>query len=671
MSVLFKEPESKLLPSWLAAFERYGGEDDSSVTNTDIKAEFEETTKQISSKGDLRSLWHNEIYLGLDPPWKSRAIFRRLLETNSKYLLIDFLKDAELGLPVVRNIDTAISEFHGKQMDQKTSNLLIFVVQKLLGLNLIPFEKVKWLLSNIGIMLVKVRDSPNDREQMVEAALYQLWRGLLRGASAKNSKPALELCQILLYNIHSFPYSKLLIRLRCEVLLITSNYTHRLLGTENISDLLALLAIECCKNTNSDNGNDRKVAPSKELIDMLNMHPKIASNQIVQSVTARLISSIQLATKLDKSNQHQTEQLEDVKGYALNNWLSCVQHCIHFHNEKYLSSTIWQDLFWTIFTRVEPSAIGSFLYRNFTDLDVAQIIFQNRFRSILTQRLQGSRDVGRAYRQAEQVLRNEILDSLSNSPVLGVEPFVLISSTLYACALPRQKIEEEIIYFIFHTKGYLAVSRYIIAMRKNDLFVHPHTLRNVIINLASINPKSAVRISLLSEYVNLPHIPDLPVAAAGKGVVSPDEAFKLLKRIYSTSHDLTSTNTSVARTKLLSEKAIILHKMATAFAFNQCLAAGRAFRAVYRCYRHLCTMQVAPGPAVAKAFVHAGIIRFLKSNRWVSTIKLRWVLGVVRASESKETADRVDQMVWIWRGHVIERRLAKAAARRKLRRQAR
>ena len=193
----------------------------------------------------------------------------------------------------------------------------------------------------------------------------------------------------------------------------------------------------------------------------------------------------------------------------------------------------------------------------------------------------------------------------------------------------------------------------------------------MIINLASINPKSVVRMSLLSEYLNLPHIPDLPVAAAGKGVVSPDEAFKLLKRIYSNSQNSTSDNTSLTRPDLLAEKAETLHRMATAFASNRCLTAGQAFRAVYLCYRYLCTMQVVVGPAVAKAFVHAGIIRFLKSNRWVSTIKLRWILSIVRASESKETADKVDQMVWVWRGQVIERWLSNAAARRNLRRRSR
>lgn len=577
----------------------------------------------------------------------------------------------ESGPPVIRDISKIIQEYHDHQINHKMSSLLISVVQKLLGLNLIPDKEIKRLLSSIGPSLVKVCDPPDGRERMVEASLYQLWKGILRGASIRGCKPAIELCQILLHNINRLTYSKLLVRFRCEVLLTISDSTYRLLGTESASDLLALLVAEYCKNTKSNNGKDEQDILLKHVINILNIQPRIAAHQIMQSVTARLISSIQPVAKLVNNNEKQINQLEDMKEYTLNHWLGCIQHCVHFQKKECLSSPTWRALFWTILSRVQPSTIGPFLCENFTDLDVAQIVFQNRFRSILTQRLQGSRDVARAYRQAERVLNSEIADSLSNFPVLGAEPFVLVSSTLYACALPRQRLEEEIIYYIFHTKGYLAVSRYIVTMRKNDLFIHPHTLRNVITNLASINPKSAVRISLLSEYLNLPHIPDLPVAAAGKGAVSPDEAFRLLKRIYTNSQDFDPAATPAVRTRLLAEKAETLHRMATAFASNQCLTAGRAFRAVYRCYRYLCAMQVAPGPMVARAFVHAGLIRFLQSNRWVSTIKLRWILGVVRGSESKETADKVDQIVWIWRGHTIERCLAKAAARRKLRRRSR
>ena len=630
------------------------------------QSDFKHSTRLIGCKTDMRALWRNEKYSGIEPSWKSRALFRCFLENNSKYLLRIFLEDAELSSPVIENLGKILSEYQENEIDYRVIRLLTSVIQKSLGLNLISCWQIKLLLSNLQELIAKVQDIPHSKQETILNIYYQLWRGVLKGASTRSSKPLNEHCRILLHQIQDLSYSKLLISFRCDLLLSLSGSRYQVLGNESASDLLALLALTSFEITRSAKSSDHGNELFNELVGVLNIMPKQEACQIVQSVTERLLSSDGYWSILDINNRPNIDQFTSIRYHNINEWLQCVQRCVHFHGGKGLNDTVWQNLYWTILSQVKPSTVGSFLNQNFTDLEIALIIFRTRIRSLLTKRLRSSRSVSRAYRQVEQILQNEISDALSSFPILGVQPYVLISSALFACSLPRQKVEEEIIHFIFHTKGFSAVKQYIISMRKHDLFVHPHTLRNVIMNLMSIHPESAVRISLLSEYLNLPHFPDLPVVAAGKGAVSPDEAFKLLKRVYSNNQDNCSNSAPMTRTDIIEEKADVLHQMATAFAYNQCLTAGRAFRAVYRCYRHLCTLQVAPGPAIAKALVHAGVIRFLKRNRWVSTMKLRWILSIVKASENKETANRIDQIVWIWRGRVIERWRVKAATRRKM-----
>ena len=62
---------------------------------------------------------------------------------------------------------------------------------------------------------------------------------------------------------------------------------------------------------------------------------------------------------------------------------------------------------------------------------------------------------------------------------------------------------------------------------------------------------------------------------------------------------------------------------------------------------------------LSRAFVHAVVIRPLRMGDWVSTMRFRVVLDAVRWIEGADAADRLDALVWRWRGKVLwERRAA-------------
>ncbi len=105
----------------------------------------------------------------------------------------------------------------------------------------------------------------------------------------------------------------------------------------------------------------------------------------------------------------------------------------------------------------------------------------------------------------------------------------------------------------------------------------------------------------------------------------------------------------------------LLNRMATAYAHASHLYPRVAFRQVYQCYllhrKHArCSLSV----EISAALTIAGAVRPLQESEWVSTMKLRWILAIVRETEGDEVASRVDELVYAWRGkiHREEARMA-------------
>ena len=102
-------------------------------------------------------------------------------------------------------------------------------------------------------------------------------------------------------------------------------------------------------------------------------------------------------------------------------------------------------------------------------------------------------------------------------------------------------------------------------------------------------------------------------------------------------------------------RARLLATMALAYSEALHLTPRMAFRRVYRCYRCIIDKHLGELPVdLAHAFVKAGIIRPLQMGEWVSTAKHRWILSFVRQLESPEEADKLDLLVYQWRGAVAE-----------------
>lgn len=110
------------------------------------------------------------------------------------------------------------------------------------------------------------------------------------------------------------------------------------------------------------------------------------------------------------------------------------------------------------------------------------------------------------------------------------------------------------------------------------------------------------------------------------------------------------------RKKFLQLRKQLLDRMALAYSTASHLSPGTAFEYVYDCYTEYTMERIgAPSATIARAITRAGLIRPLQAGQWVSTTKVRWILRVVRDTESTDVADQVDEIVYKWRGSNVKR----------------
>ena len=100
----------------------------------------------------------------------------------------------------------------------------------------------------------------------------------------------------------------------------------------------------------------------------------------------------------------------------------------------------------------------------------------------------------------------------------------------------------------------------------------------------------------------------------------------------------------------------LLERMALAYSMALHLTPRMAFRYTYKCYIQHREERLRPlSIAMARALVRAGLIRPLQAGKWASTTAIRWILSVVRSTESADVADQIDQKVYEWRGLNVRR----------------
>ncbi|OJD34662.1 fungal specific transcription factor domain containing protein [Diplodia corticola] len=174
----------------------------------------------------------------------------------------------------------------------------------------------------------------------------------------------------------------------------------------------------------------------------------------------------------------------------------------------------------------------------------------------------------------------------------------------------------------------------------------------VIEAMSDENPRKALKFFRAIGDVWLSLCPRLVLALIEHGSLPRDELFALLDhndplaRVPPEHRRTLTDSTSALRLELV-------HLVAHAYAGQTAYPTRHRFRNVHYCYLWLRDRRAPLLPLLSKALVRAGVTAPLENNEWVSTVRLRWVLRLVREIEGADVAASLDRLVWHWRGEVI------------------
>ena len=153
--------------------------------------------------------------------------------------------------------------------------------------------------------------------------------------------------------------------------------------------------------------------------------------------------------------------------------------------------------------------------------------------------------------------------------------------------------------------------------------------------------------------VQISDCPQLFLALLDTKVPNAEMLFGMLNRIYP-GNTVPLAERDLPENSLTPEHVQLVHLMAHKYAHNRYLSPRESFTRVYECYRYLQDRRVPLSPLLVRAFVHAGVTRYLEEGIWVSTVRFSWTLKMVREVEGAEVADRLDRMAYAWRSKNAE-----------------
>ena len=91
-----------------------------------------------------------------------------------------------------------------------------------------------------------------------------------------------------------------------------------------------------------------------------------------------------------------------------------------------------------------------------------------------------------------------------------------------------------------------------------------------------------------------------------------------------------------------------------------------SFRQVYKCYLALKRDRLPITAKLTKALSYAGIVRYLMCGMWVNTERYNVIWALVRDVEGQQVADRLDNLVYFWRGKVLDQKMYRKRKERAL-----
>lgn len=186
----------------------------------------------------------------------------------------------------------------------------------------------------------------------------------------------------------------------------------------------------------------------------------------------------------------------------------------------------------------------------------------------------------------------------------------------------------------------------IAGLRKVNILIHRYVIIHTIkIGLHWWNHRAE---AIFKAYRTLPleRCPELAERMINNPRRGPGKALC----IYKSTHPL-DAHSCRDRQHKIEARGRLLQRMALAYSTAKHLSSRMAFRYVYACYTLHMTGDLGHLEAgMVVALTRTGLVRPLQDGKWVSSERIRWILGLIEGCEGREVAEQVDRGIFEWRG---------------------
>ncbi|KAL1620362.1 hypothetical protein SLS54_006146 [Diplodia seriata] len=668
------EKSPPAIPQWLSDYN--GSAEKGQPRIPDPIDEYRRRLACVRDVTDLEMLW---LEIGAEPQYS--ALFSQMANThfldmlkspniiktpNTLILkpktqphyeaLLGFLRNPKLNVPEARNFKTVIDVAIQDGMDPQHLGQLIDSIRDSLRLGAMLPSELRKVVDSIPSLCAKVFPDPAVANDWQLAAYWAIWRGMtscrILPVDHFGTSIVRKIVESLLVldtppKVKGIAKPKMLrpsdaadpVLFRLEMyrrLWPTSDYARPDdLAAHLVSWIRKLRKLDICGSNCTSDGLGWHVI--KSVVQSMSSR-KV--REVITEATALLLPSKD-GVALDRETQN-TVRL----------WFSCISQTSHFQHP----TTGHFDIFATrpaLAGRIDPvSAIPC--------LECFPIdkIYQFWTRYWLLQYVE--KDLGDKKKKKKKKHRMEEAQRALNSRMKQLDSaedprvalFFNAVVILNGIGLPYKSALSKIVEFVVAMYGPDVAHDLHTRLVLARLPIDPRSSGAVIEAMSEVNPRQALKFFKAIPDVSLSLCPRLPLSLIEHGSLPRDELFALLNRNdplarVPPEHRHTMTNS------LSTLRVELVHIIAHAYANQTAFPTRHRFRNVYFCYLWLRDRKAPLQPLLTKALVRAAITAPLENREWVSTVKLRWVLRLVRDIEGADVAGELDRLVWRWRGDVI------------------
>jgi hypothetical protein len=240
----------------------------------------------------------------------------------------------------------------------------------------------------------------------------------------------------------------------------------------------------------------------------------------------------------------------------------------------------------------------------------------------------------------------------------SVNPFVSLCITLWDSTHFRRFYKDivTVIYCAWGSDSLFEFLQQTSSMWKHQAYqkipmVQPWA--SILKTLAVTAPTKAAEIVPLVPFIDINYAHDLPFGLIDERNLTLNDIRGLLDRDYKRnkvpSHLREQPHNPLSRKRINN-----IQNLACAIARDGSRSSREGYYIVSMLYRYLNSRQVPHDKELTRSLVFAGIIRPLLHHEWVPMGRYNYILAIVRKTEGDKVADNLRNMIWFWRGKVID-----------------